>query len=110
MSKELRHPWEPQSRDAASKLTYAHNPFYDHAIPVEHHGPIRSIAKIFVERVQRSEIAGSNRDVEALAYWIGAVSALRAVNYGALAEDVAKLGVLEVTPRGFQAIFDLALA
>jgi hypothetical protein len=110
MTKELRHPWQPQSREASSKLTYVHNPFHEHGIASENRSPICAIAKIFVERAHRSEIAGDNRNVEALAYWIGAVSALRAMGHGALAEDMAKLGVLEVAPRGFQAIFDLALA
>jgi hypothetical protein len=109
MQKELRHPWERQTRDSASRLTYAHNPFADHAVALEHQSPIRAIAKLFVERCHRSEI-GNNRDVEALAFWIGAVSALRATNNGTLAEEMARLGVLEVAPRGFQAIFDLALA
>lgn len=108
MHKELRHPWEPQERHASHRLTYAPNPLG--GVARDYYEPIRNIAKAFVARAYQNEIAGDNRDVEALAFWIGATAALRATGQGALAEDMAKLGVIEVVPRGFQAIFDLSLA
>lgn len=51
----------------------------------------------------------ANRDALALEYWIGAATLARLAGMTALNDDIAKLGALEIAPRGYSAICELAL-
>ena len=70
---------------------------------------MRRLARTFIDRANQQGIIGCLRDNEALAYWTGAATTLCYTEHGDLAEDVAKIGVVEVAARGFQAILELAI-
>jgi hypothetical protein len=50
---------------------------------------------------------GVLRDNESLAFWQGASTALLLAEHGDLADDVAKIGVREISPRGYQAVLEI---
>lgn len=106
---ELRHPWERQTFEGRSVLSHVTNTYHDQQIKKEHAEIIRNLAKAFNERVHSLGLAGAQRDQEAVAFWLGASSAYKVANMTTLSEEVARIGVVEIVPRGYQAIMDLLL-
>jgi hypothetical protein len=94
----------PGERKAAwSNLPYARN-----GIRREHYEPIKALAKVCIERAD-NDPDFAERHARVLEFWIGAAQMARIAGLESLSEDIAKLGVLEITPRGYQAVLELAL-
>ncbi len=106
-TKTLAHPWERQTQDHCRVLAWSPAPFKD--IDKRHHALIKELAKTFVQIVESRGLFGCLRDNEALSYWQGAATALKYAGLETLSEDVAKIGAVEIAPRGFQAISEIAL-
>jgi len=106
-TKTLAHPWEQQTQNHARALTWAPAPLKD--IARENHDIIKQLAKTFIKVAESRGLFGCLRDNEALSYWTGAATALKFAGFGALSEDVARVGAIEIAPRGYQAIMEISL-
>jgi hypothetical protein len=104
----LRHPHETRKKGSPI-LTHSAAPYALHKIRRENIDVIRKIATAFHQRVERLNVPLDEANKLALEYWIGAATTAKALGLSALNDDIAKLGVLEVSSRGFQAICELAL-
>jgi hypothetical protein len=91
----------------SSALVWSATPFAE--IRREHHTVIKQLAQEFVNRASALELSAKDRNQFALEFWIGAAVALRLTGQAQLSEDVARVGVLDIGNRGYQAISELAL-
>ena len=107
--KVLAHPWQRQTKRVSSVLSHVINPFNDHKVTDRRSQKImKALAHVFVNQIVPSRgLMGCLRDNEALAYWQGASTALLLAEHGDIAEDVAKIGVREIAPRGYQAMLEI---
>lgn len=88
-------------------LKWSAAPYAQNKIRRENWEPIKALAQTCMERARFSTLA--DRDALALEFWTGAANAWRIAGFSALSEDTAKLGVLEISTRGYQAVIELAL-
>jgi hypothetical protein len=107
-TKELRHPWEDK-KGGSSILTWSATPYGSHNIRPENQSIIKELAQEFQKRLQQANLPMDDCNKASLEYWIGAATITRLSGQTQLSEDIAKLGVLEISPRGYQAISELAL-
>lgn len=107
-------PWgsySPAKRYLAhsSVLSHPTNTFADYKILDKRSRVImKGLAKTFIEITRARGTQGKAlADTSAIDYWQGAVMALKYVQHDSVVEDIAKIGALEIGPRGYQAILEI---
>jgi hypothetical protein len=94
---------EVRFRHAWTNLPYA-----THGIRRENCEPIKHLAQRCVDRAN-AQPEFAQRSTLVNEFWIGAAVMARIAGMESLSEDIAKLGVLEISVRGYPAILELAL-
>lgn len=89
--------------------TYFADPLFDHKIDPTMRDGLQTLARAFVRRSTELGLVGQRRDEAALDFWTGAAVCAAMNGHTELAEAIGKIGVLEISARGYAAVMTLAL-